>query len=131
MKSILLRTCLFAAIIACAYALLSTHSRLEDLVLCMAIQTCVPLFVWFAVLIRPIGRGMQVVVALFWTWLASSSLVLLADRFHDSSVYQPPRPWDRLFQEGGIIIYLGLMVPIFSVIAAGLTLIPFAREAPE
>jgi hypothetical protein len=74
---------------------------------------------------------MEVVLTLFWTWLVSSSLVLLAGRHHDSSVYQSPRPWDRLFQEGGIIIYLALMIPIFSLIAAGLTLMPFVREDSE
>ncbi len=135
-RALLLRTVSFAAIIACSYAWLwtpfrlgySSPMRLQDFILCVVIQTSVPLFVWILLCVRPTSRGMQVAVTLLWTWLASSSLVLLAGMFHDSSVYQTSRPWDYLLREGGIMIYLPLVAPIFSVIAAALTLIPFARK---
>ena len=137
MKVLLLRIGLFAAIIACACGLLWTPfgadkqlpMRFDDFILCVAIQTCVPLIVWIVLCMRPTSLGIQAGVTLLWTWLVSLSLVLVAERFHDSSVYQPPRPWDYLFREGGIIIYPMLMVPIFSVIAAALTFVPFARRA--
>lgn len=129
MKAILLRTALFAAIVASANALLWTRPiHTEDFILCVAIQTCIPLLAWVSLRTPRVGRGMQTVVTLFWTWLASSFLVALADKFHDSSVYQPPRPWDHLFYEGGILAYLGLVIPIFSIIAMALTIIPFAGE---
>jgi hypothetical protein len=139
MKAILLRTALFAAIIACAYAWLWTpfrsdsHSpmRLSDFILCVAIQTCVPLVVWIVFSMRPTGRVMQACVTLMWTWLASSALVLAAGMFHDSSIYPPPRPWDHLLREGGIMIYLPLIAPVFGIMAAALTLIPSTRENRE
>ena len=131
MKAVLLRIGIFAAIVACAYALLWTPFRagygppvrLGDFILCVAIQTFVPLLVWIAVPMRRVGRGMQTVIAMFWTWLASSALVLLAERFQDSSY-----PWDYLFYEGGMMVYLPLVVPVFAIIAAALTIIPFAGE---
>jgi hypothetical protein len=137
MKAILLRTCLFAAVIACAYALLwtpfrpgySSPMRPSEFILCVAIQACVPLFVWIVFSVRPTTRALQACVTLLWTWLASSALVLLAESLHDSSVYQPSRPWDYLLREGGIMIYLPLIAPAFSIIAAALTLIPVSPKA--
>jgi hypothetical protein len=102
--------------------------RLGDFIVCIAIQTCVPLLAWIALHSRPVSRGMQATVAFLWTWLVSFLLVLLADKLHDSSVYQPVRPWDYLFYEGGIIVYLELITPIFGLIAGALTFIPFARK---
>ncbi len=137
MKSTILRSLSFAVLTAFIYWLLwnpfhkSYHRpmRIDDFLICVAIQTCVPLLAWIALAALHSSRGTQVVVTLFWTWTATAALILCADRFHNSAVYQQPRPWDYLFSEGGIIAYLGLLVPILGLVAAGLTFLPRRNQS--
>jgi hypothetical protein len=101
--------------------------RASDFMICVAIQTLVPVLAWIVGSVFSASRSTQVASSFLWTGLGTFALIRIADHLQDSSVYQPPRPWDHIMQEGGIIACT-VLVPVFACIAFGVTLYPLKRE---
>jgi hypothetical protein len=125
LRAIIARTLIFAAVSALLLLAFCSpwHSgnidrfiTPMDFLLCVATQTSVPLMGWIASEVFSGSKTTRTVLAFLWTCVGTYGLVLLSDRFHDSSVYHPPKPWDPVFNEGGIIFYL-VLIPLLSLIA--------------
>lgn len=98
---------------------------LADFVLCLGIQTSVPVLGWIAGRLLSVSRVTDVGLSFVWTCAATLVLVRIADSLHNSTIYQPPKPWDFLFRESGIISYI-FLIPILGVLAGLITL--FTRK---